>query len=470
MLEKMPVPALFMVGTAMTLAVGCADFFTGWQTSFTMFYLVPLLLTLYLGKARGVALAVLCGVAATSTEIYWSIPYSHPLIPYWNASSRLFIFISFALLLARIKGQMQGLERTISTNVSELAVTTVEKRQLEQEKEQIFCTLHTTLDNLSEGFVSLDRQWRYTYVNRAAEEVIGRPAAELMGKACCELFPEAVGGFAYQELHRSVAEGVPVRFENFVPEPHNRWYESRCYPSEEGISLFFSDVTERKGAELKFRKLSEHLEEVREHERLTISREIHDEFGQALMALKLEISLIEHKFLPGNLDLMPRLNAMRSTLDQLVRKVQDISAELRPPLLDNLGLAAAIDWQVREFKRRTGIEYQLMLNEEVKAVSREAATTIMRIVLEALANVARHSGADMVSISLCRFEQQGLVLEVWDNGRGITREEIDSSLAFGLMGMQERARLCHGTLMIKGNEQDGTTIRLEIPAYHKETT
>jgi signal transduction histidine kinase len=156
------------------------------------------------------------------------------------------------------------------------------------------------------------------------------------------------------------------------------------------------------------------------------------------------------------------MNAMRSILDTLIVKAQNISSELRPPLLDNLGLSAAIEWQARELKRRCGVECHLMLNESVLP-DKNSGTVIMRILQEALANIARHSGATEVSISLCRGNSDDIVLEISDNGCGTTRESIESPLSFGILGMQERARLCHGKLSIQGVAGEGTIIRLEIP-------
>ncbi|MDD5285817.1 MAG: sensor histidine kinase [Desulfuromonadaceae bacterium] len=213
----------------------------------------------------------------------------------------------------------------------------------------------------------------------------------------------------------------------------------------------------------RFGALSDHLESVREEERLAISREIHDEMGQTLTAFKLDLSWIEHKFMPEKSELIGRFNAMRSSLDLLITKAQDLSAELRPPLLDNLGLAAAIDWQAREFKRRCGIEFNLLLIEDITVQNKQTGTAMMRILQEALTNIARHSKATEVSISLCRSDNNDLVLEIFDNGCGISENEIDAPQAFGVMGMQERARLCHGELSIKGVSGEGTTIRLEIP-------
>jgi len=158
---------------------------------------------------------------------------------------------------------------------------------------------------------------------------------------------------------------------------------------------------------------------------------------------------------------------MRASLNTLIVKTQDITAELRPPLLDNLGLAAAIEWQAGEFKRRNGIECHLMLNEGVEVYDQHAALTIMRIFREALTNIVRHAQATEVGISLC-VRNDVILLEISDNGCGITAQDIESPSAYGIMGMRERAQLCQGELKIMGKPGEGTTICLTMPRQIKK--
>jgi len=235
-----------------------------------------------------------------------------------------------------------------------------------------------------------------------------------------------------------------------------------------------TDITERKRIEAhlvelneKLRNLSEHLQTVQEQERLSIARDIHDEIGQQLTALKLDISWVENRLEEAGGELAERLEGMDSSIDLLITRVQQIAADLRPPLLDNLGLAAAIGWQVSEFTRRSGIECILMLNENAGPADLQTATSIVRIVQEALTNVIRHAGATEVAISLCKTNG-GLLLEISDNGRGVSEKEIAAKDSYGLIGMQERARLCGGEMVINGSPGAGTRLRLTIP--HAEGT
>jgi two-component system, NarL family, sensor histidine kinase UhpB len=158
---------------------------------------------------------------------------------------------------------------------------------------------------------------------------------------------------------------------------------------------------------------------------------------------------------------------MRASLDYLIAKVQVMTAGLRPPLLDNLGLAAAIEWQLREFKRRSGLDCRLVAPEVVAPLDGQVATAVMRIFLEALTNTLRHAQATQVHVTLC-CSAETLELEVFDNGSGITAEDIGSATAYGVMGMQERARLCHGELEITGRPGKGTTVYLTVPLAGRE--
>lgn len=229
------------------------------------------------------------------------------------------------------------------------------------------------------------------------------------------------------------------------------------------------DITERVQAEQhlidlnqRLRALSGHLQSVQEQERLAISRDMHDDVGQILTALKLDLGWLEQNIAPSENALPLRLKEMHKNVDQITAVVQRIAANLRPPLLDNQGLSAAIEWYVGEFGKRSGIECFIMINEDTDSVNKETATAVMRIIQEGLTNIARHAHATEVGISLCTRDGN-LILEITDNGCGITQEKIDSQEAYGLMGMQERARLRDGVLEIKGEPGLGTILLLTIP-------
>jgi PAS domain S-box-containing protein len=254
---------------------------------------------------------------------------------------------------------------------------------------------------------------------------------------------------------------------------------SGCYFVYQGRNVHAAairDITERVRAEQhlidlnqRLRALGGRLQSVQEQERLAISRDMHDDVGQILTALKLDLGWLEQNMAPSETAVPLRLQEMHRNVDQITAVVQRIAANLRPPLLDNQGLSAAIEWHVGEFSKRSGIECFVMINEDADSLDKETATAIMRILQEGLTNIARHARASEAGISLCARDGN-LVLEITDNGCGITPEQIASQDAYGLMGMQERAKLFNGKLEIKGEPGGGTILLLTIPLELGERT
>lgn len=235
-----------------------------------------------------------------------------------------------------------------------------------------------------------------------------------------------------------------------------------------------TERSERKRAEEKLRETNEQLralaarlQSVREEERIWIAREIHDELGQALTALKIDLSWLESKLPRDQKPLLNKTKSISKLVDNTIRSLRRIASELRPGVLDNLGLAAAIEWQAQEFQTRTGITCRCWLNLDDSGLSKEQSTAIFRIFQEALTNVARHANATDVDISL--EEKAGeLVLEVRDNGKGITESEISNPKSLGLLGMRERAFLLGGEVKIIGAAGKGTAVTVYIPLKRME--
>jgi PAS domain S-box-containing protein len=230
------------------------------------------------------------------------------------------------------------------------------------------------------------------------------------------------------------------------------------------------DVTERKLAEEqlrssneKLRALAARLQSVREEEAVRIAREIHDELGGALTGLKFDSSWLARRLSGPNLEeKRQKLEAMSALIDETIQKVRNISTELRPSVLDDLGLAAAIEWQAREFQRRTEIECRIDSLEEAFGLGPEKSAAVFRIFQEILTNVARHSGASRVRISL-KEREGSLVLTVSDNGVGISEADISDTKSLGLLGMRERALVFGGSVEFGGEERRGTTVTVSIP-------
>ncbi len=236
-----------------------------------------------------------------------------------------------------------------------------------------------------------------------------------------------------------------------------------------GIARAIRHAIERKKFAVRtseLRNLAAHLESVREEERTSLAREIHDELGQEMTGLKMDLSWLEKRIAEGvapplNKTLSERIRSMSDLIDTTIQSVRKISSELRPGVLDDLGLAAAIEWQALEFQKRTGIQCLYDSGLEEIDLSRDHATAVFRVCQELLTNVARHAGAAKVEIKLYG-RGKDIFLEVKDNGKGIGSSEIDNSKSLGLLGMRERALLLGGELNLEGNS-NGTKAVLRIP-------
>ncbi|NUM81548.1 response regulator [bacterium] len=207
------------------------------------------------------------------------------------------------------------------------------------------------------------------------------------------------------------------------------------------------------------RKLHAYLQTAIEKERTAIAREIHDQLGQALTGLKMDLSWIE-RHSPDH-TLTEKLQSMSGLIDDTITLVRRISSDLRPAVLDNLGLAAAIEWQTDEFRKRSGMACEVELPKDDIPLDLNKSTAVFRIFQETLTNIVRHSGATRVRISL-KADGSRLTLTVADNGRGISQEALQSPSALGLAGMRERAVIAGGKLDIAGSGA-GATVTLTLP-------
>jgi signal transduction histidine kinase len=238
------------------------------------------------------------------------------------------------------------------------------------------------------------------------------------------------------------------------------------------------DITERKRTErrleksrLQLRALSARLQSLREEERSHLAREIHDHLGQLLTALKLDLRSIERK-LPalGDEALIASLNgklaSARELTDETIKSIQQIASELRPAILDRLGLEAAIDSETQAFQSRTGIRCESQMPPTETATAPELATAVYRIFQEILTNIARHAHAAHVHVRFSR-DNGSLVLEVKDDGVGMQTGDLENPKSLGLLGMQERAEILGGWMLFEPGDGKGTAVTMSIPLNGK---
>jgi len=228
-----------------------------------------------------------------------------------------------------------------------------------------------------------------------------------------------------------------------------------------------NDITEQKHAEEALRALSARLHSAREEEGTRIAREIHDELGGILTGLKWDLEKIDKTLNNSGegsrlFEVHNRISSMTGLIETTINTVRRIASELRPGVLDDLGLVAAVEWQIEQFQARSGLKCHWTNDAGDIELSRERATAVFRILQEVLTNVLRHAGAANLYVKLGRSKNY-FEMEVKDDGRGITDSQIWNSRSLGLLGMRERALLVGGEVSITGNEDGGTTVLIRVP-------
>lgn len=240
--------------------------------------------------------------------------------------------------------------------------------------------------------------------------------------------------------------------------------------SQENGVAFVLDISERKQAEKEIaqsreqlRKLFAHSQSVREEERTRISRELHDELGQVLTALSLDIRWLQEHLTKGDPEsLMKKTVLMAKLVDSIIESVRELVADLRPSVLDNLGLLPAIEWFLRSLQQRTKIRYSLKKPSQALAISKDKATALFRIFQEAMTNIARHSQASYAEISL-EIKGVNILLTIKDNGVGIKDHLLNNVSSMGILGIRERALMMEGTATINSSNGKGTKVQVRVP-------
>jgi len=452
--------------------------------------------------------------------------------------------------------------------------------------------LNNIFERVTDAFMALDLNGNITYVNSRAAEVTRKDYNLLIGKNVFEEFPDAKNPVFYKSFQTAVATGENMRYE-FKAPAMGIWIEYYLYPSSDGVSCFFRDVTEKKKAEDKLiqserkykllfennplpmwmvslqdysiidvneatlqhygyrkdeflaldtrnirpaedlgkyveeyqqrfegishrgtwrhkkkdgtiilveihaydfyyegvpvrlllvndvtqkqkaehklkeshqelRNLASHLQDIREEERAGIAREIHDELGQQLTGLKMDVSWLSKKLPDGDKGIHDKIKEILELLDITVKTVRKISAELRPSILDDLGLIEAMEWYGQEFEKRSGIIVNFRSAIKKIPLPENVGIGIFRIYQESLTNVARHAGASEVKCNI-EEENETLLLKISDDGKGFDPDKVAGKKTLGLLGMKERTLMMGGKYEIKSSKGSGTTVLVSVP-------
>jgi PAS domain S-box-containing protein len=402
--------------------------------------------------------------------------------------------------------------KVIQCNIRDITI----RREAEKELRRSQKLFHTIARVSPVGLFRTDSEGRYVYVNEYWSEITGLSPGEAYGEGWAKTLHPEDKERVLNEWHQAAQLDLPFESEFRFQHLNGaiRWVMGKAI-AERGVQAerlgyvgTITDITERKSierelqnsyegleervaertaqlvasnillkqeivkrkvfgeklkeSEERLRNLTVHLQQIRERERSFLSRELHDELGQVLTGLKMDIRWIERRLPEDGALIAERLASMLVLVDSAIGSVQRLSMSLRPPALDDFGLNEAIGLVLKDFEKRTSIFCEFVAPPQHAALDRETSTEIFRIFQEALTNIARHARAERVTVIL-QNQRGGLAMEIRDDGKGITEREINDPTSIGLTGMRERAYGLQGTLEIKGLRGKGTTVTVSVP-------
>jgi len=342
--------------------------------------------------------------------------------------------------------------------------------------------LDAIVDSAMDSILTVDAAQRIVLFNRAAEQMFGVRRDDALGSPLDRFIPQRFRGAHRAHVEKFGHTGVTSRR---MGDQTTLWAlraDGSEFPIEASISQagepgsrFFTvilrDITLRKQNEdtmlrqqRELRELSARVLEAREEEKTRIARELHDELGQLLTALKMDLAWLRERLPEAGTELAARADGMSALLDRTVSSSRRIAADLRPLMLDDLGLAEAAQWLVDDFGKRSGVRLEMRVPEQAEfdALAKGAATAVYRAIQESLTNIARHSGAKNAWVLLAQ-ENGEVLVEIEDDGRGVTPGDLAKASSLGLKGMRERVAYYGGSLEVARAPRGGTRLRVRMP-------
>jgi len=353
----------------------------------------------------------------------------------------------------------------------------VEKyKRIEKAIERVAREWRTTFDAAHDAILMLDREGRVVRVNRSTLEIFDCEFQDLVGNPLNRLVNERLkldDPFGLTEVwqqQQQVRRDVEL-------EARSIWLRSTLDPimmadgEFSGAVLFLANITAEKQAEIKLRRsldevrqLSIRLQDYREQERRSIARELHDELGHALTALKMDIAWLSKRLPETDDAALERGREVAASVDRTVAATRRIVSRLRPPILDDLGLDAALEWLLADFQRHSGLKVDADIESMPERLRGETATALFHVVQEALTNVSRHADASSVKVSWDPADETMWRLRVEDDGKGFDRHDEDGRARFGLIGISERVHAFGGEFEIESRPDRGTRLEVLVPS------
>ncbi len=333
----------------------------------------------------------------------------------------------------------------------------------------------TLIEASLDPLVTINSVGKITDVNLATEQITGIKRENLIGSDFANYFLEAEKAReGYNTVfHKGMVKNFPLTIRHKNGRTKNVLYNATLFKNEagevQGVFATARDITVRKNMEAKLRaskrmleRLNQHLHEIRENERSQLALNLHDDLGQRLTALYLDISWIKSRIGVQSQNVRLKIDEVISEINDTIDSVKEISSFLRPSILFDLGLVPAIATQLKKFEVQAGIKCFFNYDPDELEIDEKISLILYRIIQESLTNIARHSGASALALSLKKLKSS-IELIIKDNGIGIDKEKVKSLTSMGLEGIRERVKSAHGEVIIKGEEGAGTTIKVKIP-------
>jgi PAS domain S-box-containing protein len=332
------------------------------------------------------------------------------------------------------------------------------------------------LDSAMDGIITIDEGHRIVIYNRAAEKMFGWPAADVIGGQLDVLLPGRFQATHHGHIGRFAATGVTSRRMGGGTVIHGRRSDGTEFPLDASISqldtpegklftVILRDVTERVRAQDELAAFAAEAHAIREQEKTRVARELHDELAQSLTALKMDAIWVRDNTDTDPAGVAAKLAGMLEIIDSSVASTRRIAADLRPLLLDDLGLVPAVEWLAQSFTQRTGVPCSLDVQEDLD-LEEPYASALFRMVQESLANVAKHARATRAHVTLVR-RGDALLLQVRDDGAGFDAAAPRKPHSLGVAGLRERSKLLKGSLSIDSGPGRGTLIEARIPLVRR---
>ncbi|MCR9014079.1 sensor histidine kinase [Aquiflexum gelatinilyticum] len=323
------------------------------------------------------------------------------------------------------------------------------------------------LDNLSGGILLLDNIGEIIYINKTAAFFLGIDPISSRGLDFNTL---KINGLIYNLVEEFKRDFLPSCTELQIEIDQNLfWIEVKIHSQEEALILYLRNITKRKEVEEKYkasyesiRNLNSHSQKIREDERSLLSREIHDQLGQRLTGMKMEVEYILKK--SNHLDdfAKEKLQVILKQIERTVGTIRNISRNLRPGILDDFGILAALEWQADEFTKSAGIPVFFKYKGEERSMENQKATAVFRIFQECMTNIMRHSKSTHVNVEVV-FDSESIMITIIDDGAGFDQEILKNTKSLGILGMRERTESFGGNFNIQSAPGKGTTTILTIP-------